>query len=69
MGTGPAADLVQRELHRALDDARRCIERVELASAVFNAFNAPVPEYEPRLRHLPVNLRTFELGDEMDADA
>jgi hypothetical protein len=69
MGTSPAAGLVQRELRRALNDARRCIERVEMASAMLKAFNAPVPEYEPRLRHLPHNLREFELGDRTDADA
>jgi hypothetical protein len=69
MGTGPAVDLVQRELRRALADARRCIERVEMASAMLNAFNAPVPEYEPLLRHLPFNIGSFELGEERDADA
>ncbi|MGC1465142.1 MAG: hypothetical protein WA792_05365 [Pseudolabrys sp.] len=61
MGTDPGARLVQRELHRALKDARSSIERVEMAAAMLRAFSVPVPEYEPRLRHLGLNPKTFEL--------
>ncbi|HEX5508364.1 MAG TPA: hypothetical protein VFX37_07655 [Pseudolabrys sp.] len=62
MGTKAVAEPVQRELNRALDDARRCIERVEMVAVMLQAFNAPIPEYEPRLRNLPFNLKSFELG-------
>jgi len=52
---------VQRELYRALQDARASIERVERAAAMLGAFNVPVPQYEPRLRHLSWNTKAFEL--------
>lgn len=61
MGTNPGAELVQRELYRALQDARASIERVERAAAMLSAFSVPVPQYEPRLRHLPWNTKAFEL--------
>ncbi|HEU4659743.1 MAG TPA: hypothetical protein VFS63_03700 [Pseudolabrys sp.] len=69
MGTGPATELVQRELHRALKDARHCIERVEMALAMLNGFNTPVPQYEPRFRHLPFSTKAFELAGRRDTES
>jgi hypothetical protein len=59
---GTGADRLGRELQRALDRLRTDIDRVEFLTAILRAFSAPVPEYEPRLRNVRLNMSAYELG-------
>jgi len=52
MKSEAAIDRVRRELHRVLDNVRADLDRVEILSAALNAFSKPVPDYEPRFRHV-----------------
>ena len=52
MRTETAIDRVRRELQRVLDGMRADLDRVEILMAALNAFNKPVPDYEPGFRHL-----------------
>jgi hypothetical protein len=57
-------DRVKRELHRALEDARADLERVEIWSAGLYAFSRPIPEYQPSFQHLNRPLAAHEIdGD------
>ena len=47
-----ATDRMKRELHRLFDNIRGDLDRIEILTAALNAFNRPVPNYEPRFRHL-----------------
>ena len=66
MGTEATIDRVKQELLRAFDNTRAELDRIEILAAGLAAFNAPIPSYEPMLRHLPqLNLSAHELaGDE-----
>ncbi|HSP51221.1 MAG TPA: hypothetical protein VLN61_13785 [Pseudolabrys sp.] len=67
MGTDTAIDRVTRDLHSALNTMRGELDRVELLAVALSVFSRPIPDYEPRFRHLPrVPLSAHELG-EMDA--
>jgi len=64
MGTETAIDRVKRDLHDALDSMRAELDRVELLAAALSVFSRPIPDYEPRFRHLPsVPLSAHELGE------
>jgi hypothetical protein len=52
MAAEGAMDRMQRELVRAVEDLRTDIDRVELLTAALNAFNRPIPEYEPSFHHM-----------------
>jgi len=47
-----ATDRMKRELHRLFDNIRGDLDRIEILTAALNAFSRPVPDYEPRFRHL-----------------
>jgi hypothetical protein len=63
MGTDAAIEQVKKELHRAFDNTRAELDRIEILAAGLAAFNKPVPGYEPMFRHLPqLNQNTYELA-------
>lgn len=43
---------MKRELHRLFDNIRGDLDRIEILTAALSAFSRPVPDYEPRFRHL-----------------
>ena len=45
-------DRMKRELHRLFDNIRGDLDRIEILTAALSAFSRPVPDYEPRFRHL-----------------
>jgi hypothetical protein len=47
-----ASDRLKYELQDALHKVHAGLDRVEILAAALGAFNKPVPEYEPRFRHL-----------------
>lgn len=49
---GTAVDQLKRELHQALETIHTELDRVEILSAALEAFNQPVPDYEPNFRHV-----------------
>jgi hypothetical protein len=58
-----ATEPVKRELHRLFCNIRSDLDRVEILSAALGAFCRPVPDYEPRFRHLRQSeLTAYELG-------
>ena len=62
-----ASDKLRNNMERVLDNLHAELDRVELLAAALDAFQAPVPEYEPIFRHLPPparELRQHELGDQ-----
>jgi hypothetical protein len=56
-----ATDRVTRELHRALDDTRADLDRVEIWSAGLHAFCRPIPEYQPSFQHLNSRLAAHKI--------
>jgi hypothetical protein len=65
MGTDAAINRVRKELLRAFDNTRAELDRIELLAAGLAAFNAPIPDYEPKFRHLPqLNLAIHELASD-----
>lgn len=63
MATDVATDRVKEELHRAIDDTRRDLTRVEILAAALIAFARPVPDYEPAFRHtLRITRGVHEFG-------
>lgn len=56
-----ATDQMKRELHQLFDNIRGDLERIEILTAALNGFSRPVPDYEPRFRHLR-QLEAHELG-------
>lgn len=65
MGTDAAINRVRKELLRAFDNTRAELDRIELLAAGLAAFNAPIPGYEPKFRHLPqLNLAVHELASD-----
>jgi len=54
---------VRRDLHRAIDNMRADLDRIEILTAALGAFSQPVPDYEPGFRHMRnLKLTTHELG-------
>lgn len=47
-----AGERLKRELQRAVDRIRIELDKIEILSAAMFAFSQPVPDYEPRFRHL-----------------
>ena len=52
MGAETATDRMKCELHRLFDNIRGDLDRIEILTAALDAFSRPVPDYEPRFRHL-----------------
>jgi hypothetical protein len=52
MKTETAIELIRHDLHRALDNMRADLNRIEILSAALSAFGRPVPDYEPGFRHM-----------------
>jgi hypothetical protein len=52
MGTTDATERVKRELHRAVDNVRAEIDRIEILAAALAAFSQPVPSYDPYFHHM-----------------
>jgi len=62
-----AKNRLNKELRDVLHNLHAELNRVEILAAALSAFNAPVPDYEPRFLHLvrPERaLSRFELGEE-----
>jgi hypothetical protein len=65
MATDAAIDRIKDELNRAFEKTRVDLDRIEILAAGLAAFNAPVPGYEPRFRHLQrVTLNVQELSSD-----
>jgi hypothetical protein len=65
MATDAAGDRVKNELRRAFERTRAELDRIELLAAGLAAFNAPIPDYEPRFHHLRrATLKARELGSD-----
>jgi len=65
MATDAAIDRIKDELNRAFEKTRVDLDRIEILAAGLAAFNAPVPGYEPRFRHLQrVTLNAQELSSD-----
>jgi hypothetical protein len=63
MGSNAANDRLKRELHRMTARMRADLDRVEILIVALNGFSRPVPDYEPRFRHLrQFSLSAHELG-------
>jgi len=61
-----AADKLRNDMERVLGNLHAELDRVELLAAALDAFQAPVPDYEPVFRHLPPparELHRHELRD------
>ena len=59
MANEAATDRIKRELDDVLDNLRTDLDRVEILATALNIFSSPIPDYEPRFRHLH---RPYELG-------
>ena len=60
--TDPQHHLVEA-LRRSLNAMSKELDRVELLTAALASFGDPVPEYEPRFRHLGRTSRAiYEIG-------
>jgi hypothetical protein len=58
-----AIDRVRRELRRVLDHVRADLDRIEILTAALNAFNKPVPDYEPAFQHINgLALKQHQIG-------
>lgn len=56
-------DQIKREFDDVLDSMRGDLDRVELLAVAMSAFGRPIPDYEPRFRHLNrAALNVQELG-------
>ena len=47
-----AADTLRQDLHRLFEAIRNDLDRVEILAVTLDAFQRPVPDYEPRFHHL-----------------
>jgi hypothetical protein len=64
VGTETVINRVKHNLLDALDIMRADLDRVELLAAALSVFSRPIPDYEPRFRHLHrVPLSAHELGE------
>lgn len=45
-------DRLRRELQRCVERIRTELDRIEILSVAMTVFNMPVPDYEPKFRHL-----------------
>ena len=43
---------MKRELQRAVGRIRAELDRIEILSVAMTVFSMPVPDYEPKFRHL-----------------
>lgn len=59
-----ASDRLRQDLKRALANMRAELERIEILTAALDAFNRPVPDYQPSFHHLDLRaLDSFVLRD------
>jgi hypothetical protein len=64
-----AAERLRNEMHAALGNVRAELNRIEILAAALDAFDAPVPDYEPAFHHLNAReLDRFEWRDPSDAE-
>ena len=49
---GNARNDIEQQLQRLVDTMRDDLDRIEILTGALNAFSQPVPDYEPRLRHM-----------------
>ncbi len=52
MTSNAAIERLRRELYRMTDNTRCELDRIEILVAALNGFSRPVPDYEPRFRHV-----------------
>lgn len=45
-------DRLKRELQRCVERIRTELDRIEILSVAMTVFSMPVPDYEPKFRHL-----------------
>jgi hypothetical protein len=45
-------DRLKQELQRCVERIRKELDRIEILSVAMTVFSMPVPDYEPRFRHL-----------------
>ncbi len=58
-----APEQLRDDLHRLCDNIRSDLDRIEILTAALNAFDRPVPDYEPGFQHLQHSiLGKHELG-------
>lgn len=65
----PDNDIVrlEQQLNSVVEHMGGDLDRVELLAAALSAFNRPVPDYEPRFRHLrDVPLDDYELSSQLE---
>jgi hypothetical protein len=48
----PAQDMIARNLIEAIEQLHADLDRVELWTAALGSFQRPVPDYQPRDKHL-----------------
>ena len=64
MATEVATNRIKRELHRLFDNKGTVLDRIEILAVALDAFSQPIPDYEPRFRHLHrLPLSAHELRD------
>jgi len=51
-----APEQLREDLARLFENIRGDLDRIEMLTTTLNAFNGPVPDYEPRFRHLQHSL-------------
>lgn len=57
-----APEQLREDLARLFENIRSDLDRIEMLTAALDAFNRPVPDYEPGFRHLQHSLmNTHEL--------
>lgn len=52
MKTETAKERIRRQLRCVIVNIRADLNRVEILAAALSAFGSPVPDYEPRFRHV-----------------
>ena len=50
--TSKTGDRLKRELQRCVERIRTELDKIEILSVAMTAFSMPVPDYEPKFRHL-----------------
>ena len=64
-----AQERLKHDLGGAFRNVQAELERIEILAAALYGFSAPVPDYEPRFRHVsPAQLNRHELADDARDD-
>jgi hypothetical protein len=60
----PASERLKHNLRGAVQNVHAELERIEILAAALYVFSTPVPDYEPRFRHVSsAQLNRHELGE------